>query len=88
MEHVFSIISLIGFFLASVIVGIVFAKKTGPIEDRLRKVKEWIVGKANKDPDSGFWQKLRGPDAVTFMILIAGTFLIFVGQLVLLVLNW
>jgi len=88
MEHVGSIISLIGFFLASVIAGLVFAKKTGPIENRLRKVKEWIVSKADKDPDSRFWQKLRGPDAVTFMTLIAGTFLVFVGQLVLLVFNW
>lgn len=88
MEHVGSIISLIGFFLASVVAGIVFAKRTGPIGNSLRKVKEWIVGKANKDPDSRFWQKLRGPDAVTFMTLVAGTFLVFVGQLLLLVVNW
>ncbi|MFX0096058.1 MAG: hypothetical protein ACFFBD_30240 [Candidatus Hodarchaeota archaeon] len=87
MEYAGSIISVIGFFLASVVVGIVFAVKTGPIGRRLDNIKKWIVDRAEQNPNSKFWQTLRGPNAVTFITLIIGTFVAFVGQLILLVAN-
>lgn len=88
MEHAGSILSVIGFFLASVVAGIVFAKKTGPIGRCLHNIKKWIVDRAEKKPDSKLWQTLSGPDAITFTTLIVGTFLVFVGQLILLIVNW
>jgi len=86
MEHCGSIISLIGFFLASVVAGIVFTVKTTSIGRWLHRRKEWFKDKSKRNPDSTFWETLSRPDAITFMTLITGTFLVFVGQL-LLVLN-
>jgi hypothetical protein len=88
MEHVASVVSVIGFFLASVIAGLVFARKTGPIEPWLRQIKEWIVERSHQNPHSEFWRRLSEPDAVTFATLIVGTFLVFAGQLTLLAVNW
>lgn len=88
MEHAGSIVSVIGFFLASVIAGIVFATKTRSIGRWLHNRKKWIADRAEQNPDSKFWQTLSGPDAITFTTLIIGTFLVFVGQLILLVVNW
>ena len=87
MEHAGSIISVIGFFLASVIAGIVFAVKTGPLGRWLHNRKKWIADRAEQNPNSKFWQTLNGPNAITFITLIIGTFLVFVGQLILLVVN-
>jgi len=88
MEHAGLIVSVIGFFLASVIAAIVFAVKTGPIGRWLHNIKKWIVHRAEQNPDSKRWQTLSGPNAITFITLIIGTFLVFVGQVILLVINW
>ena len=88
MEHAASIVSVIGFLIASVIAGIVFATKTGWIGRWLHNRKKWIADRAKQNPDSKFWQTLSGPDAITFATLIIGTFLVFIGQLILLIVNW
>ena len=85
MEHCGSIISLIGFFLASVVAGIVFTVKTTCIGRWLHRRKKWFTDKSQQNPDSKFWETLSRPDAITFITVIIGTFLVFVGQLLLVV---
>jgi hypothetical protein len=85
MEYAGSIISVIGFFLASVVVGVVFAVKTGLIGRWLDNRKKWVIDRAEQNPNSKFWQTLSGPNAITFITPIIGTFVAFVGQLILLV---
>ena len=88
MEHACAIVTQIGFLLASVIAGVVFAVKTGSLGRWLHNRKKWIADRAEQNPDSKLWQTLNGPDAITFAMLITGTFLVFVGQLILLVATW
>ena len=88
MEHVGSIVSLIGFLALSVVAGIVFAIKTGSIGLWLHNRKKWIVEKAKQNPDSKVWQRLAKPDAVTFITIVIGTVLVLAGQLILVVVNW
>jgi len=84
MEYAGSIISVIGFFLALVIAGIVFTVKAGPIGRWLHRRKKWFTDKSEQNPNSKFWETLSKPDAITFITLIIGTFFVFVGQLILL----
>lgn len=88
MEHAGSVVSLIGFFLASVMAGIVFTKKTGRIGRCLDRIKNWIVNKSQQNRNSKLWEALSRPDAVTFLTLIIGTFLVLVGQSILVAINW